>query len=133
MLARCVAEAPNADQIVLLGKNHRAGFTEYPVEHGRVYLVMGVGFWDGVTWFEIAPSPRTLVSVPSFLFEIVSGTPSRHWEARVHSDGAFTLWPVSFYHEYYHDHLSEGLTDAVEDFKHVTTLLEVEENRSRRS
>ncbi len=127
MRAKCIAEEPTPEQITMLGKAFRPGFTEYPVELGRVYLVMGVGFWDGVSWFEIAASPRTLVSVPSFLFEIVSARASRHWEARTHPDGALTLWPASFYHQYYHDHVSEGVEEATQDFRHVSALLERED------
>lgn len=127
MRVTCVAESPTPEQIVLLGRSFRPGLTEYPIECGRSYLVLGVGFWGGIVWFEIAVTSRTLVSVPAFLFAIVSGRASRHWEARIRPDGTFTLWPASFYHPYYHDHVSEGLPEAVGDLEQLSTLLNQED------
>jgi hypothetical protein len=126
MRARCVSVLPTAQQAKLLGKNFVAGRTEYPIHEGREYTILGLGCWDGVIWYEIAASQRLLVSVPSFLFEITSGRVSRHWETRAQPNGVLTLWPQSFYHPYYHDHLSEGQAEAMEDFRHLLTVLEQE-------
>lgn len=129
MRAKCVSAAPTPSQQLALGRHYVPGRTEYPVMIGRVYTVLGVGFWDGIVWYEIAPSARTLVSIPAFLFETTNGRPSCHWHARSHDDGAFTLWPESFYHPYYHEHLSEGVAAATADFKHLLELLEGEAAR----
>jgi hypothetical protein len=126
MRVRCISAVPTPLQAARLGRNYVAGRTEYPVDEGVEYTVLGVGFWDGVVWYEVAASLRTLVSVPAFLFEIESGKPSRHWDIRMHDDGALTLWPASFYHPYYHDHLSDGRPGAVEDFRGLLALLEKE-------
>jgi hypothetical protein len=128
MRAKCVALEPTIPEQKLLGSKFVPGKTRYPVEIGIEYTVLGVGFWDGVTWFEINASPSALVSVPMFLFEITNGRPSRHWQARVSQDGAFTLWPPSFYHEHYHDDLSEGVSEAIEDFSHLRRVLDDEAN-----
>src|SRR6266516_6680332 len=103
MRVKCVALKPRKEQQRLLGSRFIAGRTRYPVDLGHQYTVLGVGFWDGVVWFDIASSPRALVSVPAFLFEITNHKPSRHWEARLREDGSFMLWPPSFYHQHYHD------------------------------
>jgi hypothetical protein len=58
MRVRCVAAVPTPLQAVALGQHYVAGRTEYPVEVGAEYRVLGLGFWDGVGWFEIAPSLR---------------------------------------------------------------------------
>ncbi len=126
MRAKCISAVPTSEQARALGPNYVIGKTEYPVQVGAEYTVLGLGFWDGIAWFEIAPSRRTLVSVPAALFLVTSGRPSRHWDVRKHQDGAITLWPHSFYHPYYHDHLSEGEPDAVEDFSHLLAVLEGE-------
>ncbi len=126
MRVKCIAAAPSPALAEALGHMYVAGKTEYPVEVGAEYIVLGVGFWEGVAWFEIAPSMRTLVSVPAALFAIISGRPSRHWDVRMHPDGAVTLWPHSFYNAHYHDHLSEGVPEALEDFTHLLSLLERE-------
>ena len=126
MRAKCVSTTPTNGQAAALGQSYVAGKTEYPVELGAEYTVLGLGVWDGAAWFEIAPSDRTLVSVPACLFRITSGRSSRHWDVRMHQDGAITLWPPSFYHPHYHDHLSEGVTEALDDFRHLFALLEQE-------
>ena len=126
MRAKCISTVPTKEQAAALGHHYVTGKTEYLLDVGVEYTVLGVGFWDGVGWFEIAPSMRTLVSVPAVLFEITDGRPSRYWVIRMHDDGAITLWPPSFYHPYYHDHLSEGAEEAVDDFRHLFTLLEKE-------
>ncbi len=41
-------------------------------------------------------------------------------------DGAITLWPPSFYKEFYHDHLSEGVPEVVHDFERIYSLLSAE-------
>jgi hypothetical protein len=126
MRARCVAATPTPEQAKALGENYVSGTTEYPVDVGTEYTVLGLGFWDGAVWFEIAASMRTLVSIPAVLFEVTSGRPSRHWDIRIHPDGAVTLWPQSFYHPHYHNHLSEGVLGASADFGHLLALLEEE-------
>jgi hypothetical protein len=126
MRAKCIVTTPSEEQTLVPGKSFVPGRTEYPVEPGVEYTILGLGFWDGLVWFEIAASMRTVVSVPAVLFEVTSGKPSRHWDIRLHADGALTLWPRSFYHRYYHDHLSEGRSGAVEDFRSLYGLLERE-------
>lgn len=126
MRARCISEKPTPSLIKALGANYREGKTVYPVTLGQEYTVLGIGFWDGVSWFEIAPSLSAILSIPVSLFELTDARLSRHWEARIHDDGAFTLWPPSFYHEHYHYHVSEGHAEAVEDFRYLFNLLESE-------
>jgi hypothetical protein len=126
MRAKCVAVQPTSEQQQLLGSKFVPGKTRFPIEIGMEYTVLGVGFWGCATWFEIAASPSALVSVPAFLFEITNARPSRHWYARIHSDGSFTLWPPSFHHEHYHDDVSEGVSEAVEDFRYLRQLFDEE-------
>lgn len=126
MRAKCIRLVPGAALIAALGDAYVQDKTEYPIEVGAEYTVLGVGFWNGVAWFEIAPSMRTVVSVPADLFTITSGRSSRHWDVRMHPDGAVTLWPHSFYDAHYHDHLSEGVPEAIEDLTHLLALLERE-------
>lgn len=42
------------------------------------------------------------------------------------ADGSITLWPESFYREFYHDHVSEGVVEAMNDLQHVRSLLDSE-------
>lgn len=127
MKVRCVSEQPNELQLRQLGSDYTPGKTVYPVVFGQEYTVYGIGAWDGVLWLEIEMQRDVVVTVPLFLFEIVDGKPSRLWEARVHEDGAFTLWPPSFYEEAYHDRLSDGKAPEVDDFRSIKQKLEVEE------
>lgn len=127
MRVRCIAEEPNADQVILLGSQFQPGRTVYPVTAGEEYAVLGLGVWDGVLWIEIEMQAEVVVSVPLFLFAIVDGKPSRLWEGRLHADGAFTLWPPSFYQETYHDRLSDGKPEEVRDFRSIKERMLVEE------
>jgi hypothetical protein len=126
MRARCVAVQPTVEEQKLLRSRFVPGKTRFPIELGMEYTVLGIGFWDCLTWFEIAVSPSALISIPGFLFEITHPRPSRYWQARIRNDGAFTLWPPSFHHEYYHNDLSEGVSEAIEDFQHLRQLLDDE-------
>src|SRR5690606_23244005 len=105
--ARCVAEVPTDMQAKLLASHYVAGQTDYSLHVGDEYTVLGLSFWSGVVWFEVALSMRTLVSVPAILFEVVSGRPSSHWDLRLNPDGSVLLWPVLFYRPCFHDLLSE--------------------------
>jgi hypothetical protein len=67
-----------------------------------------------------------LVSAPLCLFEVVDSTASRYWQLRVRDDGTVTLWPASFYREYFHDDLSEGVLEVSQEFAQARKLIESE-------
>ncbi|HEX8363535.1 MAG TPA: hypothetical protein VF613_25670 [Longimicrobium sp.] len=117
MRIRCIAEHPNSQQVQQLGTYYRPGKTVFPVNNGQQYTALGIGTWDGVHWVEVETPTEDVVSVPLFLFEIVDGTPSHLWEARVHEDGALTFWPSAFYHEFFHSRLSDDAPDVLAEFR----------------
>jgi hypothetical protein len=133
MIVRCVSQYPNEDQLKYLGLKFFKD-RAFGVILGREYIVFALTivvepdasgrglFLDHLT----ETNYGNLVRTPACLFEIVDGTASRYWEVRVREDGTVTLWPPSFYREYYHDDLSEGLPDVVEDFRRIRALIEAE-------
>lgn len=129
MRLKCIALLPNDKEAKLLGKSHYyPGRMEFGLKLGHEYIVYGMTFLDGVPWVEIANQANTYVySVPLCLFEIVDGTVSKYWVARFHQNGDFLLWPPSFYTPYYHDDLTDGVPEIVEDFLRVQRLI-MEEN-----
>lgn len=90
---------------------------------------MGLGFWEGRTWVEIATEGGFVLSVPLAEFEIVNGSPSTFWVARMDDDGTVRLWPQSFYQETYQADLADREPSAVADFERVREMLESEDRR----
>jgi len=124
MRVKCVAIYPTEELIETLGP----GFYRkqiFPLTIGNEYIVLGIEFainsrlYGTTTLVEIKSDVGHLISVPIGLFEIIDGKVSRYWEARSWGDNTVTLWPPSFYREYYHDKLSERMPDIVEDFNRV--------------
>jgi hypothetical protein len=101
---------------------------EYNVTIGRQYLVYGLQFnKDGSTYIEHLSDSGNLSEAPLDLFKIKDGKVSQYWQMKIWEDGNITIWPPSFYKEYYHDDLSEGIEENVQDFASITKLLEEEQ------
>jgi hypothetical protein len=69
---------------------------------------------------------ENLAFAPLFLFEITDGRPSMYWVSKFYEDGSFNMQPPSFYNEFYHDDLSEGIPEVYEDYCKVRGLIESE-------
>lgn len=130
MIVRCMSIYPSELDIVkLVGFYRRQAFR---VTIGMEYIVFGLTFFVNSNLFgtgvviQFQDDDGNLAFAPLFMFEIVDGRPSKHWEARFYEDGVFQLQPSSFYRAYYHDDLSEGGSEIVEDFRHVRSLMETE-------
>ena len=135
MKVKCVQPYPTPEQIERLGDFHKK--QAFGVTVGNVYLVLALefhiklpGFGTGVM-IQFLDDDGHIGFAPLFLFEIVDGRPSKHWECRFRENGSLTLQPPSFYREYYHDDLSEDVPEVVEDFKRVRALLESESEKPK--
>jgi len=126
MKVRCIALLPNENQAQQLSKNYSHGRQEFHLVLGEEYVVFGLSILGGAAWVDLVTDSEYPVPVPLCLFEITDGRVSQYWEARFYEDGDLTLWPPSFYKEYYHDDLSEGVSEVVEDFKRVRAFIEAE-------
>lgn len=99
---------------------------------GRQYLVFGMGWtlepgaWGAGTRVLILNDSGTLIPAPLALFTFTDPRVSRFWEARCQTDGSLTLWPPSFYREYYIDDLSERVPEVADDFRRVRREIEAE-------
>jgi hypothetical protein len=101
---------------------------EYNVTIGRQYLVYGLQFnEDGSKYIEHLSDSGNLSEAPIELFKIIDGKVSKYWQMKIWEDGNVTMWPPSFYKEYFHDDLSEGIEENVQDFIALTKLLEEEQ------
>jgi hypothetical protein len=137
MIVRCVSVLPNEEQAKLLGDNYRPSQMTYGLELGKEYVVFGLSLFGGMSWVDIASEatsadPGYLHPAPLCLFEIVNGHVSRYWEAHQHGDRDLMLQPRSFYRDYYHEDLADGVPEVVEDFARMRALLE-DEARSPRA
>ncbi len=96
---------------------------------GNRYPVLGLQYdvgsiiWGTGAWVQVPIARDRLLFAPLYLFEIVDARPSRHWHIRHWPDGAVTLWPSSFYQEYFHGDLEVGKEQAIETFS--TVLVQV--------
>ena len=134
MKVKCILTYPDDPQIERLGDfNRRQAFG---VTLGKEYVVLGIafhlklpGFGTGVQ-IQFYNDANSIGFAPLFLFEITDGRPSKYWEARFYENGSFEFQPSSFYKKYYHDDLSEGVDEVVEDFNRVRALLEAESGGS---
>jgi hypothetical protein len=131
MIVRCVNALPNEEQAKLLGDNYRPGQMTFGLEIGKEYVVFGMRFFGGMPWVEIASEasfadPGYLHPAPLCLFEMVDGRVSRYWEARRRGDAGLVLEPRSFYRDYYHEDLADGVPEVVEDFARMRALMEAE-------
>lgn len=130
MRVRCVQTALTRNQERDLGTSYRAD-QDFHVTIGREYVVLGLNFsvnsnvhGTGV-WAHLVTDFGNLAWAPLELFEIIDSRVSKYWVARK-ADHVFTLWPESFYREFYHDDLAEGVAEVVMDFNRVRSLLESE-------
>ncbi len=133
MIVRCVSEYPDEEQLRLLGPKFFRN-RSFGVVVGREYIVFGVtvvieasSAGKGLLFEHLTDTNYGyLVSTPACLFQIVDGTASSHWRIRIEDDGAVRLWPEVFYKEYFHDRLSDGDPEAVEDFRRIRERIEAE-------
>lgn len=127
MIVRCISKLPSEEQAQLLGpgKHYFPGQQQFGLVIGREYIVYALSILDGAAWVDILSEFEYLYAVPLLLFDIVDGHVSRYWELRAR-DQDLAFWPPSFYREYYHDDLIEGVREVVEDFRRLRALIEEE-------
>ena len=82
------------------------------------FTVYGINFEQSSTYFQIYNNNH-LLSVPADLFIITDSRVSKYWEIRRYDDSTFSLWPIEFYREYFHDDLSEKIPSVIESFEKV--------------
>ena len=127
MLVRCVArQLTNEQKGLLLMKDPSP---DYQLRVGVEYLVLGITFLlptlphGGGVRYEILNDYGKCRSIPACLFEVVDNRASRYWHARQDEDGALLLWPQPFYADFFHDDLSEGVPEVVQQFTTVVEAL----------
>jgi hypothetical protein len=122
MRVKCISQKLDEDQNYKLYRNSKA--KEYShITLGKEYPVFGLSFLfdsEGNGCFvQILSDYDHLLSIPIALFEIIDKRMSVFWEFKRFNDDCLTLWPSSFYRDYYHDDLFEGVPDIVADFYNV--------------
>lgn len=131
MQIKCISLKLSNDQLSKHGR-HAAVTNNYVITINKCYNVFGLTFnfsdFSVGCFVEIISDNNNLVHVPIVLFEIVDNRPSNYWVVKKFSDGTVTLWPPSFYQEFYHDDLSEGVPEIMEDFKRVKEMILSEYN-----
>ena len=104
------------------------------ISPGKEYIVLGLTYrpseacYAGYPVIEIKNDTDGISIVPLFMFEVVDPSASRHWLVKFEQD-TLKILPKSFYSNYYHDDLSEGIPEVVEDFKRVCKIFELESNQ----
>lgn len=102
------------------------------VTPGTEYVVLGLIYkpslssYAGKPVVEVRNDAGGLSSLPLFLFDITDHSASKYWKVRFNEDGCLALLPESFYSEYFHDDLSEGVPEVRKNFDEVCQCLENE-------
>ena len=130
MKVKCVAKDLTEEQkkILRVPPNIDPGCGTLTI--GKDYLVLGITYeislyyWTSVV-FEIEDDIGSSSSAPICLFEIVDPRPSVFWRAQ-HFFPNFTLWPVEFYQDFFHDLLSDGEPEINKIFDSVVNRLTYE-------
>jgi hypothetical protein len=99
---------------------------------GSEYVVLGITCGPKSEAF--GSSPTVLIRderggcafVHLALFEITEDSASRFWKVVSTKNGTLKIWPKSFFKQYYHDDLSEGVPEIVEDFRKVADMIKSE-------
>ncbi|MEM7086259.1 MAG: hypothetical protein AAF489_08765 [Bacteroidota bacterium] len=89
------------------------------------YLVYGLTFTPNSNYAQIYHN-NNLISVPMSLFEIIDDRVSKYWVIKQNEEGTIFLWPEEFFKEYFHDDLSEGVSEIVRTFKNVQEKMNLE-------
>jgi hypothetical protein len=91
---------------------------------GEIYLIMGVELLDdGLVLFHCYnPLVSYIVMYPSCLFEVVDNKVSKYWKIDIHSS-SISFFPEEFDIEYFHDDLSEGVTEIRQKFNNLVSLM----------
>lgn len=133
MRVQCLSTYPDDSLLAMLGPGVNPNRRYYGLTLYNQYVVLGLTFMADVRMSEIGPFVEVrsdeddALQAPLGLFNIIDPRVSRYWEVRSQADQSVTLWPASFYGDpYYHDHLSEGVAEIVEDFKRVCAMLKGE-------
>ena len=131
MKVRCIARRPTPEQVADLGFSPRFD-RDFHVTIGNEYLVLALEFVDKSEFYgagvvlEMRDDFGRWAMFPLLLFEVVDPRPSRYWIAQKTKDNSLTLGPPSFFRRYYHDDLTDGVPEVVDDFRQVAALLEAE-------
>lgn len=136
MIIRCVANSVNDELAIKLGLGRFAPKSFSALTPGSEYVVLGISYLPKSEAYGISPTvlvksdTGSLSFAPLAIFEITESTPSRYWEIRWSTDGILKMWPSSFYEDFYHDDLLEGIEDVRRDFETVVEKLEKETGKS---
>lgn len=126
----CRNVEPNESQAKTLGigKYYFPGQEVFPVEIGREYTVYGLSILGGSVWVDIVEYQRDdfCVLVPLCLFGILDDRLSKYWHLRILENGEIYLLPEVFYTPYFQDDLTEGVPEAVDGFKQIKELIDME-------
>ena len=133
MQVKCTNETLTETQKSALSKILPPYYLEshFGILKGQEYTVLGITFSASlnITLYQVYTGSY-ITHPPAVLFEITDPRVSQHWEAKSSSDGDLTLWPSVFYRDYFHDELSEGNHEMVEEFHKLHRLLKEEFNDS---
>lgn len=126
MRIKCISLLPNKQQAKRLGKYYYPGQQTYEVALGKEYVVYCLEIIDGMAWVHYDSESNRLSISPLCLFKIIDGRVSQYWELRLWEENNVLLRPPSFYQEFFHDDLVEGVPEVVAEYQRVKALLEKE-------
>ena len=97
---------------------------EWQVTIDKEYIVVAIEMlinsiaYGNTVLYEIVDDYGRLIPAPACLFEIIDGSPSKHWRAK-YSNDSFVFSPIEFYQNPY---LSEELLDREKEAIEIFNL-----------
>lgn len=128
MVVKCISQKLNNEQVEFVADIFKS--SDFHVTIGKEYLIYGMTFnpseGNKICLVQHISDNGHLVSSPILLFEVVDNRASQFWKIRLLPSGDVTLWPESFYKEFFHDDLFEEVPEIVDNFMKVKSLMENE-------
>lgn len=126
MIVECTALRPRADVAMKLRPFYDRGASDFDLELGRRYTVLGLTFSHGSPWIDIPSEGGWPQTVPLALFRVVDRRASKYWEMQQASDGAVALLPASMHAPDFASRVADDEPEAVAEYQRLVSLLEAE-------
>ena len=132
MIVRCRATKPSNEEAAAAGIDLGEMSAPYGLTLGMTYVVLGLtvprvpsllGTDGAITYTE---NDWYILQAPLVLFDVVDPRMSSKWVLGRNQLGDVCIWPPSFFAEFYHDRLSDGDPELLEDFRRIYAELVTE-------
>ncbi len=132
MIVKCIQQRPTEAEIEVLGEVYKQTGLKHDshLTVGRSYLVFGIVMNTSYpnmgkgTWVSLLCDHGHLEEYPIALFEIIDGRVDPEWIVKNRSDGLVLVQPELLYGEYFSEHYTDRVPEAVKSFRELMKRME---------